>query len=97
MTTVLISGAGVAGPSLAFWLSRYGCSVTVVEQADRLRDSGAAVDFRGDQMALLERMGIIDELRACATGMPARQAQRARVRSGKSFWGMGSTRLPCLK
>ena len=69
MATVLISGAGVAGPSLAFWLSRYGYEVTVVEQADRLRDSGAAVDFRGDQMALLDRMGITDELRACATEM----------------------------
>jgi 2-polyprenyl-6-methoxyphenol hydroxylase-like FAD-dependent oxidoreductase len=69
MTTVLISGAGVAGPSLACWLSRYGYEVTVVEQADRLRDTGAAVDFRGDQMALLERMGILDELRASATEM----------------------------
>jgi 2-polyprenyl-6-methoxyphenol hydroxylase-like FAD-dependent oxidoreductase len=69
MTKVLISGAGVAGPSLAFWLSRYGYEVTVVERAEGLRDSGAAVDFRGDQMALLERMGIIDELRASATEM----------------------------
>ncbi|MGI5127029.1 FAD-dependent monooxygenase [Pseudonocardia sp. CA-107938] len=69
MTTVLISGAGIAGPSLAFWLSRYDYEVTVVEQADELRKGGSAVDFRGDQMALLERMGILDELRACATGM----------------------------
>src|SRR4051812_36236562 len=69
MTKVLISGAGVAGPSLAFWLSRYGHEVTVVEQADRLRDTGAAVDFRGDQMALLERMGILEELRSNETAM----------------------------
>jgi 2-polyprenyl-6-methoxyphenol hydroxylase-like FAD-dependent oxidoreductase len=69
MTTVLISGAGIAGPSLAFWLSRYGYAVTVVEQADGLREGGSAVDFRGDQMALLVRMGILDELRACATEM----------------------------
>ena len=69
MTTVLISGAGIAGPSLAFWLSRYGYEVTVVKQADGLREGGSAVDFRGDQMALLVRMGILDELRACAPEM----------------------------
>ncbi|WP_163506102.1 FAD-dependent monooxygenase [Fodinicola acaciae] len=69
MTTVLISGAGIAGPSLAFWLSRYGYDVTVVEQARGLRASGAAVDFRGDQMALLERMGILAEMRSYDTAM----------------------------
>ena len=44
---ILISGAGVAGPALAFWLSRYGFTPTVVERAPELRDGGYAVDFRG--------------------------------------------------
>ena len=45
---VLISGAGIAGPALAFWLSRFGFSPTVVERAPSLRSGGQAVDFRGE-------------------------------------------------
>jgi 2-polyprenyl-6-methoxyphenol hydroxylase-like FAD-dependent oxidoreductase len=67
--SVLISGAGIAGPSLAYWLLRYGYAVTVVEQAPGPRHGGAAVDFRGDQLALLTRMGVLDDIRANQTGM----------------------------
>jgi 2-polyprenyl-6-methoxyphenol hydroxylase-like FAD-dependent oxidoreductase len=68
--SVLISGAGVAGPSLAYWLGRSGYPVTLVERAPALRLSGAApVDFRGDQLALLERMGVLADIRASQTGM----------------------------
>jgi 2-polyprenyl-6-methoxyphenol hydroxylase-like FAD-dependent oxidoreductase len=68
-TKVLISGASIAGPTLAFWLARRGAEVTVVEQAPTLRDGGHGVDFRGAQMELLDRMGITDEVRAAQTGM----------------------------
>jgi hypothetical protein len=44
---VLISGAGIAGPALAFWLGRTDFDVTVVERAPALREGGQAVDFRG--------------------------------------------------
>ena len=44
---VLISGASVAGPALAYFLHQGGYDVTVVERASALRDSGYAVDFRG--------------------------------------------------
>ncbi|MDI6098947.1 FAD-dependent monooxygenase [Actinoplanes sp. NEAU-A12] len=65
---VLISGAGVAGPALALRLAEYGAQVTVVEVAPRLRDSGFAVDFRGPtHMAVLRRLGVLDELRALQT------------------------------
>jgi 2-polyprenyl-6-methoxyphenol hydroxylase-like FAD-dependent oxidoreductase len=65
---VLISGAGVAGPALAYWLSRAGADVTVVEVAPALRTSGSAVDFRGDtHLGLLRRMGVLDSLRAVQT------------------------------
>lgn len=67
--SVLISGAGIAGPSLAYWLGRLGDRVTVVEQAAGPRASGSAVDFRGDQLALLERMGVLGRIRAHRTGM----------------------------
>lgn len=60
-TRVLISGASVAGPTLAFWLHRYGFDVTVVEKAAGIRPGGQAVDFKGRiHKTVLERMGILD-------------------------------------
>ena len=61
--SVLISGASVAGPALAFWLSKYGFDVTVVEKAPSIRPGGYAVDFRGTAMRVLERMGLIEEIK----------------------------------
>ena len=56
--SILISGAGVAGPALAYWLGRYGADVTVVEVAPALRASGFAVDFRGpSHLEVLRKMG----------------------------------------
>lgn len=60
---VLISGASIAGPALAFWLNRYGFDVTVVERAPTLRPGGYAVDFRGTAMRVLERMSLIDAVK----------------------------------
>ncbi|MEV6905448.1 FAD-dependent monooxygenase [Amycolatopsis sp. NPDC051071] len=68
-TTVLISGAGIAGPALAFWLRERGFAPTVVERAPALREGGSAVDFRGEQMTLLKRMGILEDIRAKETAM----------------------------
>lgn len=68
-TRILISGASIAGPALAYWLVRRGAEVTVVEQAPALRTGGHGVDFRGAQMDLLRRMGIADEVRENETGM----------------------------
>ncbi|MFF2556025.1 FAD-dependent monooxygenase [Nocardia sp. NPDC058058] len=68
-TTVLISGASIAGPALAYWLDRYGFAVTVVEKAPALRQGGQAVDFTGrTHMTVLERMGILDDVKARQTG-----------------------------
>ena len=71
---VLISGASIAGPTLAYWLDRYGFDVTVVELAPALRQGGYAVDFRGGvQLAVLERMGLLEQVRGHQTGgHPAR-------------------------
>jgi 2-polyprenyl-6-methoxyphenol hydroxylase-like FAD-dependent oxidoreductase len=66
---VLISGASIAGPALAYWLHRYGCEVTVVERTSTLRTGGQAVDFKGaTHRTVLERMGILDEVRRRQTG-----------------------------
>ena len=67
--SVLISGASIAGPALAYWLNRYGFDVTVVERAPALRPGGQAVDFKGaTHRAVLQRMGILDEVYAHRTG-----------------------------
>lgn len=68
-TTILVSGASIAGPAVAYWLSRYGCAVTVVEKAPGLRTGGQAVDFKGaTHRTVLERMGILAEVRRLRTG-----------------------------
>lgn len=64
MSRILISGASIAGPALAFWLVRSGHEVTVVEKNDGIRPGGQAVDFKGaTHMQVLREMGILDELR----------------------------------
>jgi 2-polyprenyl-6-methoxyphenol hydroxylase-like FAD-dependent oxidoreductase len=67
--TVLISGASVAGPALAYWLDRYGFQVTVVERGAALRPGGQAIDFKGrTQLTVLERMGVREEIFRRQTG-----------------------------
>jgi 2-polyprenyl-6-methoxyphenol hydroxylase-like FAD-dependent oxidoreductase len=61
--TVLISGASIAGPALAYWLHRHGFTPTVVEQAPSLRPGGQAVDLRGVGREVVERMGIMAQVR----------------------------------
>ncbi|MDG9722988.1 FAD-dependent monooxygenase [Streptomyces sp. DH41] len=60
---VLISGAGIAGPALAFWLNRYGYAVTVVEKASTPRSGGYPVDVRGTALEVVRRMGLLPRLR----------------------------------
>ncbi|GAA1026146.1 FAD-dependent monooxygenase [Virgisporangium ochraceum] len=59
---VLISGASIAGPTLAFWLNRYGYAVTVVEKAGTLRSGGYPIDVRGTALEVVQRMGILSKL-----------------------------------
>ncbi|WP_331749394.1 MULTISPECIES: FAD-dependent monooxygenase [unclassified Streptomyces] len=59
---VLISGASIAGPALAFWLNRYGFAVTVVEKARAPRDGGYPIDVRGTAFEVVRRMGILPRL-----------------------------------
>ncbi|MGH7652102.1 MAG: FAD-binding domain [Gemmatimonadaceae bacterium] len=61
---IVINGIGVAGPALAFWLSRSGHEVLLVEEAPRLRTAGYIIDFWGIGYDIAEQMGIIGEIRA---------------------------------
>jgi 2-polyprenyl-6-methoxyphenol hydroxylase-like FAD-dependent oxidoreductase len=60
---VLISGAGIAGPTLAYWLGHYGFEPTIVEKSPRLRTGGYIVDFWGAGFDIAERMGLLPEIR----------------------------------
>lgn len=60
--TVVISGAGIAGPALAFWLIRNGYRVVVVETGPGIRPGGQTVDLRGAGGDVVERMGLMDEM-----------------------------------
>ncbi|TVS88527.1 FAD-binding protein [Mycobacterium helveticum] len=68
MVSVLVSGAGVAGTTVAYWLAHQGCSVTVVERSAGLRPGGQAVGVRGPALTVLERM----RLRAAADHLRTR-------------------------
>ncbi len=57
-TTVLISGAGVAGLTLAYWLKKYGYSVTIVERHHEIRTWGYKLDIRGSALDVIKEMGI---------------------------------------
>ncbi|MGC5563460.1 FAD-dependent monooxygenase [Streptomyces sp. FR-108] len=61
--SVLISGASISGPALAYWLTRSGYEVTVVEKAGALRGGGYPIDIRGTATEVVRRMGILPRLR----------------------------------
>jgi 2-polyprenyl-6-methoxyphenol hydroxylase-like FAD-dependent oxidoreductase len=59
---ILISGAGIAGTTLAFWLKKSGFNPTIIEHAPKLREGGYAIDFMGAGYTVAEKMGIIPAL-----------------------------------
>ena len=62
MKSVLIAGAGIAGPTLAYWLKAAGFEPAIVERAPALRSSGYVIDFWGLGYDLAEHMGLIGEI-----------------------------------
>ncbi|MFH9863882.1 FAD-dependent monooxygenase [Streptomyces sp. NPDC017202] len=64
---VMILGAGIAGPALAYWLARHGFRPTVVELAKELRSGGSAIVVKGPAIPAAEKMGIMPQLREVAT------------------------------
>jgi 2-polyprenyl-6-methoxyphenol hydroxylase-like FAD-dependent oxidoreductase len=69
MCSVLISGASIAGPTLAYWLQRAGFSPVMVERAPAPRPGGQAIDVRGPALTVLERMGVLDTVKKLQTQM----------------------------
>jgi 2-polyprenyl-6-methoxyphenol hydroxylase-like FAD-dependent oxidoreductase len=60
--TVLISGVGIGGPTLAFWLRAAGFEPTLIERAPGLRAGGFVIDFWGLGYDLAERMGLANDI-----------------------------------
>ena len=67
--SVLVSGGGVAGSTVAFWLAMSGWSVTIVERSAGTLSSGSPVDVRGSAGAIARGMGIWPDLQESATGV----------------------------
>jgi 2-polyprenyl-6-methoxyphenol hydroxylase-like FAD-dependent oxidoreductase len=78
---VLISGAGVAGPALAFWLARAGMRPVVVERTPALRLGGHAIDVRGAAVDVVEQMGLLAAIRAARTQLKTLSFVRAPEKS----------------
>src|SRR3712207_9458318 len=79
-TDILVSGAGVAGPVVAYWLKRYGFNPTVIELAPTIRKAGGhAVDLWGSAVDVVERMGILPDIEAART----RNDASSLIRPGK--------------
>jgi 2-polyprenyl-6-methoxyphenol hydroxylase-like FAD-dependent oxidoreductase len=84
MMRILISGAGIAGPTLAYWLAHYGLKPTIVETAPRLRTGGYVIDFWGAGFDIADRMGLLPAIRS--KGYMVREV-RIVNRSGKRVAG----------
>jgi 2-polyprenyl-6-methoxyphenol hydroxylase-like FAD-dependent oxidoreductase len=78
--TILISGVGVAGPALAYWLVRRGHRPVLVERTPELRVGGHAVDIRGTALEVVERMGLDAAVRAARTQILTLSAVRPDAR-----------------
>jgi 2-polyprenyl-6-methoxyphenol hydroxylase-like FAD-dependent oxidoreductase len=101
--TVLISGASIAGPALAYWLNARGWRTTVVERFQELREDGQNIDVRGAGREVARRMGIEDAIRAASTGetgtefVDATGASLARFAAGTSDSGGATAELEILR
>ncbi|KAG5938997.1 hypothetical protein E4U53_007912 [Claviceps sorghi] len=60
---ILIAGAGIAGPALAFWLQDLGHAITIIERWDSLRTGGQQIELRRQGIEAIKRMGILEEIR----------------------------------
>ncbi len=68
-TRILISGAGVAGLTTAYWLKQYGFSPTIIERASALPTGGYKIDVRGSALQVLRKMGIYNAVATAGTDM----------------------------
>jgi 2-polyprenyl-6-methoxyphenol hydroxylase-like FAD-dependent oxidoreductase len=98
---VLISGASIAGPTLAFWLNRFGFKATIIERAESLRLGGQNIDVKGTAKTIAQLMGIEAEIRAADTGelgvrfIDSNNITKAELPKGES--DLGTSELEILR
>ncbi|KAI7763735.1 hypothetical protein LZL87_011592 [Fusarium oxysporum] len=61
---VLVVGGGIAGPSVAHWLSRTGADITLIERSPKARTTGQQLDLRHQGVVVMKKMGIEPAIRA---------------------------------
>ncbi len=61
---MLISGAGVAGLTLSFWLNKFGYDVSIIEMAGVLRRKGSPVDIKGPAVPVAREMNVLASIRS---------------------------------
>ena len=65
---ILVCGAGIAGSTLAFWLSKYDFEVLVVERSSSEFTAGQGIDIEGPGFEIVKLMGILDQIKSKTTG-----------------------------
>jgi 2-polyprenyl-6-methoxyphenol hydroxylase-like FAD-dependent oxidoreductase len=88
---ILISGAGIAGLTAAYWLKRHGFTPSIIERAPELLTGGYKIDVRGKALEILHRMDIYDAVIASNTDMQGallidKQGKVLHEMSGDEFW-----------
>lgn len=86
---ILVTGASIAGPALAYWLGRSGNDVVVLERARAFRDGGQNIDIRGDARDVVERMGLLQAVRDQGTGETGMRFVDAHDRTRARFGAEG--------
>ena len=80
---ILICGASIAGPALAWWLRYRGFNPVLVEKAPAPRPGGHAIDIRGAALDVVQAMGLEQEIRDNRTRMKGVSKLNA---EGKEIW-----------
>lgn len=65
---VLVTGASIAGPALAWGLAKSGFDVVLLERSAAPRETGQNIDVRGLGREILTRMGVEETVLANLTG-----------------------------
>lgn len=66
---ILVIGASIAGPTICYWLKKYGFNPTLIERSKQLRTGGHAIDIRGIALDIVKKMDIYDSIRAKRTSL----------------------------
>lgn len=66
---ILVIGAGIAGPTVCYWLKKYGFNPTLIERSKQLRAGGYDIDIRGSALDIVKKMGIYESICAKRTSL----------------------------